>query len=95
MLSNGTKATTETITPINNTAYAGKGIGTAISKTSMNIRTGPSTSYSAISTISKGTKVEVLEVLNSGWYKIVWPGASAGMLILPIVKEHIIHIPQK
>ena len=78
VLSNGAKATTETITPINNTAYAGKGIGTAISKTSMNIRTGPSTSYSAISTISKGTKVEVLEVLNSGWYKIVWPGASCG-----------------
>lgn len=61
-----------------NTSYVGKGIGTATAKTGMNIRSGPGTTYASYGTISKGTSVEVLEVLSSGWYKIVWPGASCG-----------------
>lgn len=61
-----------------NTSYSGKGIGTAIAKTTMNIRAGDSTSYKSYGTIAKGTAVEVLKILSSGWYKIVWPGASCG-----------------
>lgn len=61
-----------------NTAYAGKGIGAATAKANMNIRSGAGTSHKSYGTISKGTVVEVLEVLASGWYKIVWPGASCG-----------------
>lgn len=61
-----------------NTSYSGKGIGTATAKTTMNIRSGAGTNYSSYGTVSKGTAVEVLEVLSSGWYKIVWPGASCG-----------------
>lgn len=58
--------------------YEGKGIGYATAKTPMNIRTGASTSYSVIETISAGTKVEVLEKLSNGWYKIVWSNVSLG-----------------
>lgn len=61
-----------------NTSYSGKGIGTATAKTTMNIRAGAGTSYKSYGTIGKGTAVEVLEILSSGWYKIVWPGASCG-----------------
>lgn len=61
-----------------NTSYSGKGIGTATAKATMNIRSGAGTSYKSYGTIGKGTSVEVLEVLSSGWYKIVWPGASCG-----------------
>ena len=58
--------------------YTGKGIGYATAKTSMNIRTGASTSYPIIQAISAGTKLEVLEKLSNGWYKIVWTNVSAG-----------------
>lgn len=61
-----------------NISYSGKGIGTATAKATMNIRLGAGTSYKSYGTIGKGTAVEVLEVLASGWYKIVWPDASCG-----------------
>ncbi len=61
-----------------NTSYSGKGVGTATAKTTMNIRSGAGTSYDSYGTIAKGTTVEVLEVLASGWYKIVWANASCG-----------------
>lgn len=74
-----TKATaTTTTSSTENTTYSGKGIGTATAKTAMNVRTGPGTSYSTCGSVKKGVAVEVLEVLSSGWYKIVWPGASCG-----------------
>lgn len=53
-------------------------IGTAISKGSLNVRTGPSTSYKAIGTIRRGSKVEVLGITSNNWYKIVWTGAAEG-----------------
>lgn len=71
VLNNGSKAE-----PVVN--YTGKGIGYATAKTSMNIRTGASTSYPVIQTISAGTKLEVLEKLSNGWYKIVWTNVSLG-----------------
>ena len=62
----------------NNTSLCGKGIGTAVATTAMNVRTGNSTNYSILTTIKSGTSVEVLEITSNGWYKIVWPGASCG-----------------
>ena len=83
VLSNGSKsnnAKTEAAATAaaGNTSYSGKGIGTAIAQTAMNIRNGAGTQYQVLSTIKSGTAVEVLEILSSGWYKIVWPGASCG-----------------
>lgn len=82
-LSNGSKAgSTGTITPVapstENKQYCGKGIGTATALSTMNVRTGGSTSYRVIGTVPKGTQVEVLEITATKWYKIVWPGASCG-----------------
>lgn len=83
-ITKGSKATnagsssTNSNTAKTNNSYVGKGIGTATAKATMNVRSGSSTSYGSYGTISVGTKVEVLEVLSNGWYKIVWPGASCG-----------------
>lgn len=45
----------------------------------MNIRSVAEVKSNTVySSIKAGTKVEVLEVLANGWYKIVWAGASCG-----------------
>ena len=36
----------------------------------LNVRKGPSTSYGVIGGLSKGAKVEIVEVSTTGWYKI-------------------------
>ena len=64
--------------PVENKEFCGKGIGTATSRTNMNIRTGAGTSYKAIGAIAPNVDVEVLEKLSNGWFKIVWPGAACG-----------------
>lgn len=61
-----------------NNKYEGTGIGYAIAKTGMNIRNQGSTNGLIISTIPTGTRVEVLEILDNGWYKIVWTAAVEG-----------------
>lgn len=61
-----------------NNRYEGTGIGYAIAKTGMNIRNQGSTNGLIISTIPTGTRVEVLEILDNGWYKIVWTAAIEG-----------------
>lgn len=61
-----------------NTDYTGKGIGYATATTSMNIRTGAATSFPIIQSISAGTKLEVLEKLSNGWYKVVWTEITSG-----------------
>lgn len=77
-ITKGSQATL-TITPTKeNTSYVGRGIGTAISKVEMNIRTTSSTSGSIVGVIPPGTKVEVLAIESNKWYKIVWPGCEAG-----------------
>lgn len=85
VLSNGSKVgSTGTITPVvptqptENKEFVGKGIGTAVAQSHMNVRTGPKTSYKIITSISIGTAVEVLERTSTGWYKIVWPGTANG-----------------
>lgn len=61
-----------------NTSLCGKGIGTAVALTPMNIRAGADTSAKKLDTIKTSVAVEVLEITASGWYKIVWPGAACG-----------------
>lgn len=58
--------------------YTGKGIGTAVAKENMNIRSGSSTNDNIIGTVNKGKTVEVLEILSNGWYKIVWENSING-----------------
>lgn len=72
VLSNGAK--TETT----NNAYVGKGIGTAVSTSVMNVRSGAATTYKVYDTIAKATKVEVLEIMSNGWFKIVWTNCKKG-----------------
>lgn len=78
VLSNGSKVLT--IKPVSkeNKQYSGKGIGVATAKSNMNVRSGSSTSHKIVGSCPKNAKVEVLEILSNGWYKIVWPGASVG-----------------
>lgn len=44
----------------------------AVSKTAMHIRKEPNTTSQSLGVIKKGTQVEVIEVLDNGWYKIIW-----------------------
>ena len=76
-LGNGSKANT-TSTKTENKTNSNQSIGTAKAKGNMNVRKGGSTSYGIIGICKKDTVVEVLEILNNGWYKIVWSGASTG-----------------
>ena len=77
-----TSTTSNTNKPTNNSipniSYVGKGIGVATALTAIYIRNGAISSCSAYGTIEKGERVEVLEKLSNGWYKIVWAGASCG-----------------
>lgn len=68
----------EPATSTTNTTYVGKGIGKAVSLTEMNIRSGASTKHAIVDTIKKGTTVEVLEVLDNNWLKVVCTKAAAG-----------------
>lgn len=77
VLDDGSKVECEIIST-GNTTLCGKGIGTAVALTPMNIRTGADTSAKKLDTIKTSVAVEVLEITASGWYKIVWPGASCG-----------------
>lgn len=62
---------------VNNT-YMGQGIGAAVATATMNVRSGAATTYKVYDTISKATKVEVLEIKPNGWYKIVWTKCKKG-----------------
>lgn len=83
VLDNGAKAGQSSSQPPQNstegnTSLCGKGIGTAVALTPMNIRTGADTSAKKLDTIKTSVAVEVLEITASGWYKIVWPGEACG-----------------
>lgn len=49
----------------------------AIANTAMYIREKDSTVSKGLGVVKKGTKIEVLEVLPNGWYKISWNGGIA------------------
>lgn len=59
-------------------APTGEVIGTGVALENMKIRKGPGTEYSVIGYLDRGTEVEILEQLNSGWLKIVWTKAENG-----------------
>lgn len=42
---------------------------------SLNVRSGPSSNYSKLGILIKGTKVEVVERYSNGWYKIKYKGS--------------------
>ena len=58
--------------------YSGTGIGTATSLVNINVRSGASTAYPVYDTLKPGTEVEVLQLLENGWMKIVWPTCPEG-----------------
>lgn len=65
-------------TPTPTQPTTNKVIGTAVAKGSMKVRDGASSvNTKTIGYVSKGQKVEVLEVLSNGWYKIVWKNGVA------------------
>lgn len=75
VLSNGSKSNNNPLisAPTNSNA-----IGIATARGSMNVRTGPSTSYKAVGAVKKNEQVQVLEITSNNWYKIVWPTAEEG-----------------
>lgn len=58
--------------------YVGTGIATAEAIEDMNVRNGGAINCHLIGMVRKGLRVEVLERKDSGWLKIVWPGAECG-----------------
>lgn len=77
VLDDGSKVECEIIST-GNTTLCGTGIGTAVAKQAMHVRDGESTFATSYTVILAGVAVEVLALTASGWYKIVWPGASCG-----------------
>jgi hypothetical protein len=74
VLSNGSKVSTSK--PVENKPVEdnrnAKVIGTAVSKMAMNVRTGPAVGYKTIATIGNNTTVQVVEITDNKWYKIIW-----------------------
>lgn len=61
-----------------NYEYCGQGIATAEALESMNIRNAPDLDGTVIGVVYTSQRVEVLEQLKNGWYKVVWPGSQDG-----------------
>lgn len=55
-------------------------IGTAVAVTTMKVRSMPNTSEASntLGYVKEGEKVDVLEILSNGWYKIAWDKAGCG-----------------
>ena len=69
-----------------NTALVGTGIGEATALEDMYVRSGTTILNTKYGEVKKGQKVEVLDILSSGWLKIVWPGALKGYAFTSNVK---------
>ena len=52
-----------------------KVIATGVTTGDLNVRKGASTEYTRIGTLTKGTKVEIVEKCSNGWYKIKYNGS--------------------
>ena len=57
---------------------SGNAIGMARAKVNINVRTGPGTQYELITTLKVGSEVQVLDITDNQWLKIVWPGSPLG-----------------
>lgn len=74
--SSGNSGSTSTVSiPAKTTAY-------------VNFRTGPSTSYSVITTLASGTSVTITEKTSSSWYKVKTDGGQEGYLFADYVTEN-------
>ncbi len=58
------------------TVYANNQEG-IVTATTLNIRTGPSTSYKAINQVKKNNRLEIIEQ-SKGWYKVILPNGKVG-----------------
>lgn len=56
----------------------GEVAGYAVSRMAMNVRSGPGVDYTVYRSIPAGTVISVLEVLENGWFRIVWEEAPEG-----------------
>lgn len=61
-----------------NTTYVNTGIANATAKVEMNVRTTPNLNGQIVAVVGKGSVMEVLEVLENGWLKVVAPSTAAG-----------------
>lgn len=55
------------------------GAGTMYATTSVNVRTGPSTSYAVVTTLVQGQQVSTTGRTSNGWTEVVWQGAARWM----------------
>ena len=67
---------------------AGTGIGTAVALETMNVRSGPGTSYERIGNIAKGKSVEVVAATENNWLKVVWDTAESGYAYVSNTKPY-------
>lgn len=64
---------TQTTTP--KPAPAAAAAGSATTTTNLNVRSGPSTAHTIITTLPRGTQVPTTGVVQDGWTQITWNGA--------------------
>lgn len=64
--------------PIENNEFVGCGIGFATAKRDMNIRMGANVSDKIVGFLPRRARVEVLEILPNGWYKITYSKIARG-----------------
>ena len=64
--------------PGSDNPLSGTGIGVATAKGSMRIRAEATPQSRSYGIVRKGKKLEVLDILSNGWYKIVWDDAPKG-----------------
>ncbi|WOP19060.1 SH3 domain-containing protein [Raineyella sp. LH-20] len=55
------------------------GSGTMYATTSVNVRTGPSTGYSVVTTLERGQQIATTGKTSNGWTEVVWQGAARWM----------------
>lgn len=67
---------------------AGTGIGTGVSLESMNVRSGAGTAHGIVGYLGKGKSVEVLQVMENNWLKVVWDSAPEGYAYISNVKPY-------
>lgn len=61
-----------------NQALVGKAIGSATTRTSISVYSGPGIHFIEYKVIPKFTELGILEILPEGWFKIVYPYVQAG-----------------
>ena len=61
-----------------------------VTATSLNVRSGASTSYSIITKLSKGTVVDVIESVSNGWKKIKTSGGTVGWVSGSYLKTGVV-----